>query len=123
MVVWLVNLDEWLWVRGLADIRSWWPDTRGPILHVSIGAGASALMGWIVGHFHRKHRTALVLLYFVFVLVVIDLPRFIPAAIASFRHVHFWLSMMIYFVFFRLTILVGGIWGVRASSQQPGAGS
>ena len=120
LVLWLANLDEWLWVRGLMDIRAWWPDVRRPILHVSIGAGASALTGWIVGYFHRAHRTPLVLLYFVFVLVLIDLPRFIPAAIASFRQAHFWLSMIIYFVFFRLTILIGGIWGVHASATRTG---
>jgi hypothetical protein len=120
LVVWLANLDEWLWVRGLIDIRGWWPDARRPILHVSIGAGASALTGWIVGYFHREHRTALVLLYFVFVLALIDLPRLVSAASASFRQAHFWLSMVIYFVFFRVTILVGGICGVRADATRTG---
>ena len=113
LVLWLANLDEWLWVRGLVDIRPWWPDVRRPVWHVVIGGGASALAGWIVGHFHRQHRTAFVLLYGVFVLVVLDLHRFIPAAMVSFRQGHFWMSMAGEFVFFRLPIFVGGIWLVR----------
>lgn len=79
IVIWLVNLDTWLFVRGLIDVRSWWPDSSNPVPHLVIGAAGHAAMGWAVGYFHREHRRAIALL-----LVGVAPPR--PSAFHSRRH-------------------------------------
>jgi hypothetical protein len=111
----LVYLDDWLFVRGLADIRSFWPDPRRPFFHFLIGGGVNAAAGWIVGRFHREYRTAMVLLFFISLLMISDLPRFIPAAIAAWGpgHERFWGIVTLDFIFMRLPIIAAGIWGVR----------
>jgi hypothetical protein len=111
----LVALDDWLLARGVADIRRYWPDPTRPLFHFIIGGCVNALAGWIVGTFHRKYRAAMVLVFFLSVLVIWDLPRFVPAAIASLRpgQGRFWAIVVADFVFMRLPIVAAGIWGVR----------
>ena len=57
----------------------------------------------------------MVLLFFLSVLTLWDLPRFIPAAIASLHpwNERFWVIVVADFVFMRLPIVVAGVWGVR----------
>ena len=111
----LVALDDWLLARGFADIRSYWPDPTRPLFHFLVGGCVNALAGWIVGYSHRKYRVAMVLLFFLSVLVFWDLPRFLPAAIASLHagSARFWVIVVADFVFMRLPIVAAGIWGVR----------
>jgi hypothetical protein len=121
MVLRLVDLDDWLFVRGVIDIRPWWPDARNPIPHFLIGAGSHAAVGWTVGHFHREHRIPMVLIFFISLLLILDLPRFVPAAMASFGNGGFWVIVALDFMFLRLPIVVAGIWGVRGRRVEPPA--
>jgi len=47
----LADLDEWLFVRGIADIRSWWP--KGPIPYFVVGSFGCIGIGWVIARFHR----------------------------------------------------------------------
>ncbi len=111
----LLSLDDWLFVRGVADIRSFWPDPRQPLFHFLIGGGVNAANGWIVGRYRREHRVPFVLLFFMSLLAISDLPRFIPAAVAAWEpgHERFWSIVTLDFILLRLPIVVAGIWGVR----------
>jgi hypothetical protein len=111
----LVSLDYWLFARGVADIRSLWPDPRQPVLHFFIGGAVNAVVGWIVGRFHREHRVPFVLLFFISLLAISDLPRFIPAAVAAWGpgHERLWTIVPLDFILLRLPIVVAGIWAVR----------
>ena len=114
----LMRLDDWLFMGGIVNIRPWWPDpARNPFVHVAVGAAVNAAAGWLVGHFHRDHRTSMVLLFFMSLLLIGDLPRFIPAAMASWGDGLFWGIVATDFTFMRLPILVAGIWGVRDRRQ------
>lgn len=117
----LVYLDDWLFVTGLADIRSFWPDPRHPFFHFLIGGSVNATAAWIVGRFHREYRTAMVLVFFVSLLVISDLPQFMPAAIAALGpgHERFWGIVIQDFIFMRLPIVVVGIGSVRNLRRQP----
>jgi len=124
IALWIVTvrlafLDEWLFARGLADVRSFWPDPRRPFFHFLIGGIVNGLAGWIVGRFHRQYRAAMVLLFFISLLAVSDLPRFIPAAIANWGagHARFWEIVTADFIFMRLPVIAAGIWGVRDRSN------
>ena len=111
----LVYLDDWLFVTGIADVRSFWPDPRHPFFHFLIGGSVNAAAGWIVGRSHREYRVAMVLLFFASILLISDLPQFIPAAIASWGpgHERFWGIVTLDFILMRLPIIAAGIWGVR----------
>ena len=114
IVVWLMPLDDWLFMGGIVNIRPWWPDpARNPFVHVAVGAAVSAAAGWCVGRFDRDHRTSMVFLFFISLLLVGDLPRFIRAAMASWGNGLFWGIVAVDFIFMRLPILVAGIWSVR----------
>src|SRR5438128_2671831 len=79
----LANLDDWLFVTGLADIRHFWKGGRAPFSHFLIGGSLNFVAGWIVGRLHREHRTAMVAVFFVSLLLVADLPRVLPAALEA----------------------------------------
>ena len=114
----LVYLDDWLFVTGLADLRSFWPDPRHPFFHFLIGGGVNAAAAWIVARFHREYRTTMVLVFFISLLVISDLPQFIPAAIAAWEpgHERFWGIVILDFIFMRLPIVavgIGSVWNLR----------
>jgi hypothetical protein len=117
----LVFLDDWLFARGLADVRSFWPDPTRPFFHFLIGGGVNAAAGWIVGRLHREYRASMVLLFFTSLLVISDLPRFIPAAMHAWGpgHGRFWGIVTLDFIFMRLPIVAAGIWGVRGADGEP----
>ena len=121
----LVYLDDWLFVTGVADIRSFWPDPRHPFFHFLIGGCVNAAAAWIVGRFHREYSTSMVLVFFASLLVISDLPQLIPAALASWGpgHERFWGIITLDFIFMRLSIVAVGIWGVRAASGTADSGS
>ena len=112
---WLLNLDDWLFVTGVADVRWLWPDPRNSFAHLLIGGALTTATGWLVGRFHREHRAPLVLLYFMSVVLISDLRRFVPAALEALGpgHGRFWLIVTFDFIFMRLPIVVAGIWGVH----------
>lgn len=119
IVLWLVavrlaNLDEWLFARGIADLRSFWPDPRRPFFHFLIGGLVNAAAAWIVGRFHRAYWMPMVLA-FLASLVIYDLTRFIPAAMASWGpgHGRFWGIVTLDVLFMRLPMVAVAMWGIR----------
>lgn len=111
----LVFLDDWLFVTGITDIRRFWPDPRHPFFHFLIGGSVNAAAAWIVGRFHREQWTSMVLVFFASLLLISDLPEFIPAAISAWGpgHERFWGIVILDFIFMRLPIVALGIWGAR----------
>ena len=114
----LANLDDWLFVTGVADIRHFWRGGRAVFSHFLIGGSLNFSVGWIVGRLHRQHRVAMVSVFFLLLVLLLDLPRVIPATIAAARSfdgfLRFFGIALADFVFLRLPILVGGIRCVRS---------
>jgi hypothetical protein len=115
LTVRLVFLDDWLFVRGIADLRRYWPDPRQPFFHFLIGGAVNAAAAWIVGRFHREYRASMVLAFFVSLLAISDLPEFIPAAIDAWGpgHERFWGIITLDFIFMRLPIVAVAVCGVH----------
>jgi hypothetical protein len=124
LLVWIIfaeklaDLDDWLFVTGLADIRYFWKGGRASFSHFLIGGGLNLFVGWIVGRTHRQHRTALVSAFFISLVLAFDMPRVLPALVDAAHRgngpfVHFVSIGCIDFVFLRLPILIGGIFCVR----------
>ncbi len=113
----LANLDDWLYLTGLADIRHFWRNGRAVFSHFLIGGALNFTVGWVVGVLHRQHRTSMVLVFFVSLLLLLDLPRVIPAAIEAAHRAETFSSFvgiaLMDFLFLRVPILAGGIWCVR----------
>jgi len=108
----LSHLDDWLFVTGLADVRSAWPNHR--FLMMALGCVGGTCCGWTVV---RWHRTSTVFLFVAFLmlfdvlwywLVAVPAVRSTPAFVWSLP------GFLIVFVFivFPTTILLGGLWGV-----------
>jgi hypothetical protein len=118
----LADLDDWLFVTGLIDIRYFWRGGRAAVSHFLIGGGLNFFVGWIVGRTHRQHRTAMVSAFFISLVLIFDLIRVLPPFIEATRKSveafsHFVSIGFIDFVFLRLPILVGGICCVRDVSR------
>src|SRR5262249_21653865 len=110
----LADLDDWLFVTGLLDIRYFWKGGRAPFSHFLIGGVLNLFVGWIVGRTHREHRTAMVSAFFVSLVLIFDIPRVLPAFInATLGSVEGFSQFVgigvMDFVLLRLPILVGGI--------------
>jgi hypothetical protein len=58
------------------------------------------------------------MLYCFSVLLVLDLPRFIPAVMTSGRDGAFWVIVIVDLLCLRLPIVLGGIWSVSEASLQ-----
>jgi hypothetical protein len=119
----LADLDDWLFVTGLVDIRYLWKGGRAPFSHFLIGGGLNFFVGWMVGRTHRQHRTAMVIAFFVSLILIFDLTRVLPPFIQATRKgleafSHFLSIGFLDFVFLRLPILVGGICCVSDISRQ-----
>jgi hypothetical protein len=119
----LADLDDWLFVTGLADIRAFWRGGRASFSHFVIGAGLNFMVGWIVGRTHRGHHGAMLWSFFVALIVLVDLPRVLPAAIEAVQtsngaFTRFFGIGLADFIFLRLPILAGGIWCVRQKISQ-----
>jgi hypothetical protein len=120
----LAKLDDWLYLTGLADIRHVWRGGTSNFSHFLIGGSINFTVGWIVGRLHRNHCNAMVSAFFIFLLLVFDLPRVIPAALSALSNSATFASFIgvasIDFIFLRLPILAGGICAVR-SRPKPGS--
>jgi hypothetical protein len=119
----LADLDDWLFVTGLIDIRYFWRGGSAAFSHFLIGGGLNFFVGWIVGRTHLQHRTAMVSAFFISLVLIFDLTRvllpFIEATRKSVEAFSHFVSIgFVDFVFLRLPILVGGICCVRDVSRR-----
>ena len=118
----LADLDFWLYAIGWADIRVWWMGGQTPLAHFLIGGLLMLITGYIVGRLHREHRTAMVLVFFLSLTIGYDLPRVVITVLSIWndvdRLVAFVAIASVDFVFLRLPILAGGIWGIRDMRTQ-----
>jgi hypothetical protein len=117
----LADLDDWLFITGLADIRHIWNGGKTAFSHFLIGGGLNLFVGWVVGRTHRQYRIAMVCAFFIWLVLIFDIPRVLPAFIEATRKSSdaFWHFVSIGFndfVFLRLPILFGGIFCVREPS-------
>jgi hypothetical protein len=124
LLVWIIfaqklaDLDDWLFVTGLADIRYFWKAGRATFSHFLIGGGLNLFVGWIVGRTHLQHRTAMVSAFFISLVLVFDIPRVLHPLVEAGRSgidalVHFVSIGFVDFALLRLPILIGGICCVR----------
>jgi hypothetical protein len=116
---WMVlDFDDWLFVGGVADIRWFWRVFRMPPFHILVGIAIAAATGLVVGRSDRRHGASFVLLFFVSHLLLSDLPRFVPAAFASWEQPRFWWIVALDFIAMRLPIVLAGIWAVGDGSAE-----
>jgi hypothetical protein len=112
----LAELDFWLYALGW-DIRVFWSGEHSWVAHFLIGGLLSMTVGYIVGRFHRVHRIAMVLAFFLSLTVLFDMPRIVISVIELWgeweRLARFTAIALVDFVLLRLPILLGGIVGIR----------
>lgn len=101
------ELDEWLFVTGLADVRAWWPAHHAVWFVVS--ALTFAKVGWAVGRFHGP---SMVLLFFASVLAL-DASRLVWLMATTPWNAADLVAGVGAAAALRLPILVGGVWGAR----------
>ena len=113
----LARLDDWLFQTGLADIRWLWRGGRHPFAHFLIGGSLNFAVGWIVGRTHRRYALPMVFVFFAVLIVFIDLPRVIPAALEASRNadvfIRFFGVGLSDFIFLRLPIIAGALLAAR----------
>ena len=112
---WFVNLDEELFVRGVVDLRGWWPShwLVPPIL----GCLGCAVTGRAVGQFHRRE---IVLIYAATVVAwnVTIFPRILYAYVQDPSADGFFATTALHFVFMPLSILLGGLVATSPLKEQ-----
>jgi hypothetical protein len=110
----LVAPDDWLFVRGVTDIRPWWPDfTARQIWYVS-APFACASVGWIIARFHRRETV----LIFVGTVLLWNLPHFF-VLIGELSIAQIIRDVLLVFVVFPLSTVAGGLLATRAADVSP----
>jgi hypothetical protein len=106
----LISPEEWLFVRGIADIRSW----NIPALSRHVVAPlACAGAGWIVARFHKREMV----LIFVMTVLAWNLMEVMYAFRQGLREG--WLiAIVVNFAVVPVSILVGGVLTARTESVQ-----
>jgi hypothetical protein len=99
-----VSPDEWLFVRGVADIRSWWPNIPAQLTY-TIASLTFGGVGWIVGRFHAREA--------VLIFAVTVFANNLSWVMQGFKH-GWWhegslTSMFIALAVIPVSILVGGV--------------
>jgi hypothetical protein len=119
----LSNPGEWLFVRGIVDLREWLPG--GQTAYFVVGSLGSAVCGWVIARFHRHSM----LLLFVTLLTIWNCSYFPAAAADYFSSVHYghdWFrhqfvsQALLALVVIPLSTLIGGAM-VPCLSQRPSA--
>ena len=99
----LVSPAEWLFVRGIADIRSWWPNIPAPATHI-IAPLACAGAGWIVARFHKREMV----LIFVMTVLAWNLAGLMHAFRQGWGREGFVIGIVVNFALVPVSILIGG---------------
>jgi hypothetical protein len=111
----LSTLGQWLFVRGLGDIRAWWPNVR--VASLVVAPLGLASIGWLVA---RTHGRAMVLMFIATVVVwgIVTFPM------DDVNPLHGWVSVRdvlvagtLHFLVAPIAILLGGIFGASAHNQ------
>lgn len=105
------ELDEWLFLTGLADVRAWWPAHHA--VRFVIAGLTFAKVGWAVGRFHGP---SMVLLFFVTVLAL-DATRFVWLMASAPWNAADLAAGVGGVAALRLPILISGLWGARTGAR------
>jgi hypothetical protein len=110
----LANLDEELFVRGIVDVRPWWP--KSPMVFLAVLSLGCTGSGWIVTRFHNREMG---LLYLATVLGwnLAIFPRIAYAYVTDPSAEDFVGLTMVYFVLIPLSIAIGGVIGGATISR------
>ena len=101
----LISPEEWLFVRGIADVRSWWPNVpTAVVVHVIVPL-ACAGSGWIVARFHKREMV----LIFVMTVLAWNLMGVIRAVSQGWVGEGFLIAIVWNFVEVPVSILLGGV--------------
>jgi hypothetical protein len=103
----LVSPDEWLFVRGVADIRSWWPTTATTLLREIISPLACVGAGWIVARFHKREMV----LIFVVTVLAWNLMGIMYAFKQGWLREGFLIPILASLIVMLVSIVVGGLFG------------
>jgi hypothetical protein len=119
----LTDFGEWMFVRGIADIRGWWP--KGPIPYVAFASVFCACTGWIVARFHRR---SMLLMFVVSVTlwnwgwlpVVVSRLVLSPQNPSKWYFYTFLVQSTIALIVMPISLLLGGLLApTRGTSQSP----
>jgi hypothetical protein len=113
------HVDEWFFSIGLLDHFVGWP-YRGAVGWLAGMVGACGSF-WLVG---RLHRPSMVVVFFLFVLLVGDVPRFVWIYTTEYPRVLFTVipGAITVFTVFRLPMLVAGLWSARSRPARQDSG-
>jgi len=105
-------------ITGWVSLMAYFAIVAWPLLKIMdgyiVGVLGFAATGWVVGRLNRPHRTAMVMIYVLSILLVSDVPHFLVAAYAFRAHPAAMLELVkgAAFVFFgmrELPMLIGGL--------------
>jgi hypothetical protein len=109
----LVSPEEWLFVRGIADIRSWWPDVPTRVVEHIIVPLVCAGSGWIVARFHKRE----IVLIFVMTVIGWNLWGIIHALSQGRVREGFLIAIVWNFVEVPVSIVLGGLIARREAME------
>ena len=100
----LLSPAEWLFVRGIADIRSWWPNIPASITHIIAPIGCAGA-GWIVARFHKREMV----LMFVMTVLAWNVAGLMYAFRQGWGREGFLIGIFVNFAVVPVSILLGGV--------------
>jgi hypothetical protein len=110
----LVSLDNWLFVRGIADIRAWWPDNTALLIYIVATLGC-ACAGWTVARFHRRQTVLL----FVVTVLIWNLWDLIAAHLEVLTREAVVRAVLMNLIVMPISIVIGGLVGKAAHNVSP----
>ena len=109
----LVSPAEWLFVRGIADIRSSWPNIPAPARY-TIAPLACAGAGWIVACFHKREMV----LIFVMTVLAWNLAGLLYAFRQGWGREGFLIGIVVNIAVVPVSILIGGAFTARPEAVE-----
>jgi hypothetical protein len=109
----LVSPAEWLFVRGLADIRSWWPNIPAQARYI-IAPLSCAGAGWMVARFHKREMVLL----FVMTVLAWNLAELMYAFRQGWGREGFLIGIVVNLAVIPTSILIGGVFTARTEAVE-----
>ena len=108
------HFDEWLFASGFFDHFVGWPYPR--VAEWIAGTVGSCGSFWLVGRFHRP---SMVVVVYLFVLLIGDVPRLAWIYSSGYPRVLFSVipGALTVFTLFRLPMLIVGLWAAQAQAR------